>query len=672
MTSNTMTSRSKEEDPFSLIERSIAVRSPETKSKTRASVTKRTKQSKNDTIASAPELASFFQATTGLAKTKSSSRITSNETNHNNKSTPCSATARASSSSSPSDLSELAKQLRLLQTKNDAQVIQISRLERQLQIMADLQNSSVTDLSQALQSACVAHVPTELQATLASLRNQLQLAQLQLQQAQQELPNNATAASRRMELADLQLRIGELEEVEDQQRKELSVVYHDLREQSASWIRLKAQYEEQQTLLEEYRRKEKMALAAVDDDEDHIGDYVEVEKIDDDGNETVEEEEEVEMENDDDMQEEEQRLAVSEQLLRDELELASNFGGFLSSPRESAIVEQQVEQGQLAILQKQWEEAEKAYKLKQAQIKARNFVLEEHVQDLEQQLSSLYTAFNITSHDLDQEQQARRAIESNLHAADERVAQYIDDETAENASTASTPIQPSAPMSPNVAPASPVRVSPTMPRPYPPGFSGSSSPSRLSAPLPTSPPRTAYSPSVSTPPKGELLLEGHLLFRMTGLRKTWKEKYVALYLSSTHFHLMIANVGDRLHVKTYSAAAGSAEIQLYHKQPYGFTFMIAPSELSGTTVLYLAATNEADFIKWTTALGSVSSHPDDGRDNRLNESTTSGPTNNDDAESQEAADLERALWLSTLEQDGVGYGHTCAAQRDERTDMVFS
>ena len=51
-------------------------------------------------------------------------------------------------------LSELSKQLRIFQAKNEAQAVEINRLERQLRILAELQGISVADLRKALEDAC--------------------------------------------------------------------------------------------------------------------------------------------------------------------------------------------------------------------------------------------------------------------------------------------------------------------------------------------------------------------------------------------------------------------------------------------------------------------------------------------------------------------------------------
>ncbi|GKY98568.1 hypothetical protein MPSEU_000813600 [Mayamaea pseudoterrestris] len=661
-------------DPFSLIERSIAARSPDVQPKPRvaSSVTrkKKTNTKKRDdasTVSTSEttrplgddgdesiklELQSFFHASPKSNKGKRTQHVvaatkSSSTSPASARSTVTTTISTDGTSSNTSDLSELAKQLRLLQTKNDAQTIEMTRLERQLQIMADVSNVSVHDLRAALLSACAAQAPSELQASLASLRNQLQLAQLQLQQQQQQQQGDGFVR-RHNEAADYQLRIGELEEIEEEQRQELKVLYNDLREQSASWIRLRAQYEEQQALLEEYKRREEEGASLKEKDG-------QITKNDD-------------PENDDDMQQEEERLEASEQLLREELELASDLGGLLSSPRSTedqtatATVEEQVEQGQLVIVQKQLAESEKNYKLKQEQLKARNFVLEEHVQDLEQQLSSLYMAFNITSQDLEQEQQARRALELNLHAADERVAQYLDTTTkSENAKKVSK--------SHSVAQAgddeSSERFGPAQHSPQrlpTPQRHGTSQRQLVSPPLTSSPspvPRLEqpgdFSPTQST---RELLLEGNLLLRTTGMRRTWKEKHAALYLSSTQFYLVLSNPGERWNAKTFKAATGSAELQTYRKQPFAFTLLIAPGDNSAV-VLYLGATSETDFTNWMNALGSVSSHPDplsgDHMDDATSVSRETSPEMTPDVASQEAADLERAILLSTREQHVHSY-----------------
>jgi hypothetical protein len=75
-------------------------------------------------------------------------------------------------------LSELSKQLRILQAKNEGQSVEINRLERQLRILAELQGISVADLRKALEDACADEAFGELQHRVAKLRAELEAATL--------------------------------------------------------------------------------------------------------------------------------------------------------------------------------------------------------------------------------------------------------------------------------------------------------------------------------------------------------------------------------------------------------------------------------------------------------------------------------------------------------------
>merc|ERR1719329_33237 len=75
-------------------------------------------------------------------------------------------------------LSELSKQLRIFQSKNEAQAVEISRLERQLRILADLQGINVADLRKALEDACQNEAFGEMQSRVRKLRAELEAAML--------------------------------------------------------------------------------------------------------------------------------------------------------------------------------------------------------------------------------------------------------------------------------------------------------------------------------------------------------------------------------------------------------------------------------------------------------------------------------------------------------------
>jgi hypothetical protein len=107
-----------------------------------------------------------------------------------------------------------SKQLRILQAKNEAQAVDINRLERQLRILADLQGISVSDLRKALENACASEAFGELQSRVAKLKFELEAATLA---KQTELRNNNSS----QHVANLELRVGELEEVEERQQAEI-------------------------------------------------------------------------------------------------------------------------------------------------------------------------------------------------------------------------------------------------------------------------------------------------------------------------------------------------------------------------------------------------------------------------------------------------------------------
>jgi len=83
-------------------------------------------------------------------------------------------------------LSELSKQLRILQAKNEAQSVEVNRLERQLRILAELQGINVADLRKALEDACANEAFGELQHRVAKLRAELEAATLAKQKELQE------------------------------------------------------------------------------------------------------------------------------------------------------------------------------------------------------------------------------------------------------------------------------------------------------------------------------------------------------------------------------------------------------------------------------------------------------------------------------------------------------
>lgn len=147
---------------------------------------------------------------------------------------------KASSGQQSRGLSELARQLRVLQAKNEKLTIDIGRLERQLRILSDTSGISVSDLRATLERACESEAYGELQHRLASLQAQLEEAKLKQRKAN-EFDREADAKK----MANLQLRIGELEEAEGALRQEIAGLYQSQDEQAEDATKLKAANEVQ-------------------------------------------------------------------------------------------------------------------------------------------------------------------------------------------------------------------------------------------------------------------------------------------------------------------------------------------------------------------------------------------------------------------------------------------
>lgn len=139
-----------------------------------------------------------------------------------------------------SHLSELARQLRVMKAKNQTLTVEIGRLERQLRIVAETSGVSVAELCGTLQRACENEAYAELQSRLASLEAQLEEATLKHSKAS-EFDREDEAKK----TANLQLRVGELEEAEGALRKEIGQLYKSQDEQAEEATNLKATNDQQ-------------------------------------------------------------------------------------------------------------------------------------------------------------------------------------------------------------------------------------------------------------------------------------------------------------------------------------------------------------------------------------------------------------------------------------------
>ena len=155
-----------------------------------------------------------------------------------------SASKKRASAANSVGLSELSKQLRILQAKNESQAVDNHRLERQLRILADLQGISVGELRRALEDACASEAFGELQNRVSKLKYELEAATLA---KQVELRKDATAPH----IANLELRVGELEEVEEKQMTEIRNLYEELRQERAKSMRFESENQQLKMALQD-------------------------------------------------------------------------------------------------------------------------------------------------------------------------------------------------------------------------------------------------------------------------------------------------------------------------------------------------------------------------------------------------------------------------------------
>jgi len=339
-------------------------------------------------------------------------------------------------------LSELSKQLRILQAKNEAQNVEVNRLERQLRILADLQNISVGDLRNALEDACKSEAFEELQNRVLKLKYELEAATLA---KKPEMRKDAAAPH----IANLELRIGELEEVEHKQMKEIRSLYDSLRQERAKATQFESENGQLKKALEDmihrFQSETSRAAQAETNYQRQIHELQERQSkkmqevaerscnvSSSDGTQTQNNGAPSGMVSSE-MAAEYQRM-VKMLKLKDE-ELRNTKAKFhadeirraeaLKDAEERARkvqMDMKVEADKLALTVKELEDADGQNGLRLAQFKARFAVQDERLIDMGQQLDSLYTAFDLLKEEFDSENKRHAAMLSNLNDADAEIA----------------------------------------------------------------------------------------------------------------------------------------------------------------------------------------------------------------------------------------------------------
>lgn len=282
--------------------------------------------------------------------------------------------------SSLSTLSELAVQLRKLQSEKNVMAGEIDVLRRQARILADLKGVSIIELKHALQSACEAEAHSELRALVGTL--QAQVEGLQLGGGRKRGDRETTADQFNVEVAarvraSLELKIGELEEIETKQKEELNSLYDSSKVLTQKNSLLETQLLQQQARLDQWEARWK---AKEEENVEVIGNITAIL--------TSKSEQQLQLD-----------TALEQRLIAAQASLAG-------------------EESQRLLVQSQLDSAQITYELKIEQSQHRIQLLEEQLQDLELQMTSLYTAFGMIQHDNTEERSEKEAWKRYLEESD--------------------------------------------------------------------------------------------------------------------------------------------------------------------------------------------------------------------------------------------------------------
>ena len=462
-------------------------------------------------------------------------------------------TTRKKQSKSNNSLSALSKQLRELQNQNNQQNLEIERLERQNNIAAEIKGTSVAAIKEELRNACQGQAHAELLRENELLRERNSKLQ-QTSQSQQPTSDHFDRDAADQNAATLELRIGELQEVEDELRSEVASLYERVGNETARVAKTTSTISSLRAeLLELQETKTTSTVAA--------------------------------------------SSTASDKLHARILELDTQLSALRSVESHSIVLSEQ-----LANLNK-------SSALRNEQHNARFKVQDSRISDLTGQLSSLYTAFEM----LQQENhEILEHAKTQLHASDSQIAlqlhQSLETEDKEERSSQPPPLLPDVTMSPNPLPRPPSSISPPSPSPSSlSSSSSSSSSSLLSSTASTTAATTATSTSVVT-----IIIQGVLWKRPKRLgnkkrmfTSPWKKRWFELRRggSLVYRESFGGKVKGSIGITKHSRMHPTHE---FPKQPFAFVMQLDSlgNEAQGVK-LYLAAGNQEDLESWVKALGNV-------------------------------------------------------------------
>ncbi|KAG7353288.1 hypothetical protein IV203_009337 [Nitzschia inconspicua] len=626
---------------------------------------------------------------------------------------PMSPSKKRAKDAGSAGLSELSKQLRILQAKNESQAVDINRLERQLRILADLQGVNVADLRKALEDACASEAFGELQNRVAKLRYELEAATLA---KQGELRRDTTAPH----IANLELRVGELEEIEEKQKAEIRHLYQQLQYERGKATRLDSENELLKKEMEEMRRRLQQETTNANRLRNEFQEHMS--RFQEDQARKMKEELEKAQERFNNMQNDYAKdrsatslastMAFSPEMLaeyermgkmlkeRDEqLRIAQarmnaeeiKYAQRLKEAEErarNAEMNLKLETDKFQLMIKELEDADRDNGLKVAQGRARLKFQEETVQDLEQQLNSLYTAFTLLKEEFDSENKKHAAMMSHLNDADEEIARQANRLEKEKShrsgrdfqhggiteanesyigsggSVRSVPHFIATPQTAMTTPTTPSTPISTRGHDVCSSIDGredfDSTPAYASAqafrPTPERTPSTwqllfpkdeqfSSFNDGSEPRLGERLISGPLTVECKGMIRKWKTKPSTIYLRGDHYQWQI---GEK---RSFPLQFGVSKVEFHPNHPLSFVVYVNPYDTMAPMVK-AACQNERDYNRWMSALTKATTGEDFLMATNANESRRFSPqviSNQTSTEDQEAAELQRVLELSKHE-----------------------
>eukprot|EP00980_Cylindrotheca_fusiformis_P015226 scaffold4225_cov128-Cylindrotheca_fusiformis.AAC.6 len=286
---------------------------------------------------------------------------------------------RANALRSSGGLSEISKQLRISQAKNEAQAVEINRLERQLRLLADLQGINVKDLRRALEQACEDEAYGELQHRIAKLQAELEAATLM-----QKVGNNSSNQNKNnsAETEALKSKIAELQSAEARYKKKIDELSKIVKEKDKTISEL---MEAGDKTEDEDRLKQELLKMSADQ-------------------------------------------AAMAELLQQKDEALKATRAELDAERQQAEQRRRdLEVKTLADISKLNDDIDKEKDLATSDGKSSSKDNSARLRDMEQQLKSLYTAVGVLSEDHESDKAKHASLKNYLNEADSAVARQMDD-----------------------------------------------------------------------------------------------------------------------------------------------------------------------------------------------------------------------------------------------------